>query len=131
MIGPIKKSRAAGDRLRTLTGTCPGRSYEGSIDREPVDEKFFVCSIEPLVFTRQTNADDIRDAFNRWLAQSLAVTMLRSRNMGTASRHFYWKPRDRRHENRRVTLSTARHFYWMEYSERFLFSRQIVFVSEM
>lgn len=50
-------------------------SFEGSDDRESVEEKFFVCSIEPFVFTHQTDAEEIRDAFHHWLDQALAVAV--------------------------------------------------------
>jgi hypothetical protein len=50
-------------------------SYEGSEDRESVDERFFVCSMEPFVFTHRTDANEIRDAFIRWLDQALAVAV--------------------------------------------------------
>jgi hypothetical protein len=50
-------------------------SFEYSEDRESVDERFFVCSMEPFVFTHQTDASEIKDAFARWLDQSLAVAL--------------------------------------------------------
>ena len=50
-------------------------SYEDSEDRTSVDERFFVCSMEPFVFTHQTNANEIADAFNHWLDQALAVAV--------------------------------------------------------
>ena len=88
----IKASiRAARERLvfvisfhhvgRDLTGIMEAtafsrlESYEDSEDRKSVDERFFVCSIEPFVFTHQTDADEIKDAFNRWLDQALAVAV--------------------------------------------------------
>jgi prophage maintenance system killer protein len=88
----IKASiRAARERLvfiisfhhvgRDLTGIMEAtafsklESYEGSEDRESVDEKFFLCSIEPFVFTHQTNTEEIVDAFRRWLDQTLAVAL--------------------------------------------------------
>lgn len=66
---------------RDLTGIMEAtafsnlESYEDSEDRKSVDERFFVCSIEPFVFTHQTDVDEIRDAFNRWLDQALAVAV--------------------------------------------------------
>lgn len=51
------------------------KSYEGSEDRESVDEKFFLCSIDPFVFTHSTNVSDIEPAFERWIDQSLAVAL--------------------------------------------------------
>jgi len=50
-------------------------SFEGSDDRESVEERFFVCSMEPFVFTHQTDANEIRDAFHHWLDQALAVAV--------------------------------------------------------
>jgi Fic family protein len=83
--------RAARERLvfvisfhhvgRELTGIMEAtafsklESYEDSEDRQSVDERFFVCSIEPFVFTHQTVASQITDAFNRWLDQALAVAV--------------------------------------------------------
>lgn len=83
--------RAARERLvfvvsfhhvgRELTGIMEAtafsklESYEDSEDRESVEEKFFVCSMEPFVFTHLTDTAEIRDAFNRWLDQALAVAV--------------------------------------------------------
>ncbi len=81
--------RAARERLvfivsfhhvgRELTGIMEAtafsrlESYEYSEDRESVDEKFFLCSIEPFVFTHQTKINDIKEAFSRWLDHALAI----------------------------------------------------------
>jgi len=83
--------RAARERLvfvvsfhhvgRDLTGIMEAtafsklESYEGSEDRESVEESFFLCSLEPFVFTHQTKAEDITDAFSRWLDAALAVAV--------------------------------------------------------
>jgi len=83
--------RAARERLvfvvsfhhvgRELTGIMEAtafsrlESYEDSEDRESVDEKFFLCSIEPFVFTHQTNINEIREAFSRWLDHALAIAI--------------------------------------------------------
>lgn len=83
--------RAARERLvfvtsfhhvgRDLTGIMEAtafsrlESFEDSEDRESVDERFFLCSIEPFVFTHQTNISEIKDAFDRWLDQGLAVAI--------------------------------------------------------
>jgi hypothetical protein len=48
-------------------------SYENSDDRESVTESFFLCSVEPFVFTHQTKPQDIAGAFDRWLDVALAV----------------------------------------------------------
>ncbi|MFV5216141.1 Fic family protein [Azonexus caeni] len=50
-------------------------SFEDSEDRQSVSENFFVCSLEPLVFTYKTNVDDIKPAFSRWLDSALAVAV--------------------------------------------------------
>ena len=65
---------------RELTGIMEATAFSKletyeSDDRESVDEKFFVCSLEPFVFTHQTNAGEISDAFDRWLDQALAVAV--------------------------------------------------------
>ncbi len=66
---------------RELTGIMEAtafsrlESYEDSEDRESVEEKVFLCSAEPFVFTHQTNTNDIRNAFGRWLDQALAVAL--------------------------------------------------------
>jgi Fic family protein len=83
--------RAARERLvfvisfhhvgRDLTGIMEAtafsrlESYEDSDDRESVNESFSVCSVEPFVFTHQTEASKIVDAFSRWLDVSLAVAL--------------------------------------------------------
>lgn len=50
-------------------------SFEDSDDRESVSQDFFLCSLEPFVFTYKTNEEEIRDAFNRWLDGALAVAV--------------------------------------------------------
>jgi hypothetical protein len=66
---------------RELTGIMEAtafarlESYEDSDDRESVAERFFLCSMEPFVFTYKTNPDEVRDAFARWLDQALAVAV--------------------------------------------------------
>ena len=50
-------------------------SYEDSEDRESVNESFSVCSVDPFVFTHQTEASKIVDSFSRWLDVSLAVAL--------------------------------------------------------
>ena len=50
-------------------------SYEGSEDRESVEESFVLCSVEPFVFTHQTKAEEITEAFRRWLDAALAVAV--------------------------------------------------------
>lgn len=50
-------------------------SFEDSDDRQSVSENFFVCSLEPLVFTYKTDVGDINAAFSRWLDSALAVAI--------------------------------------------------------
>lgn len=50
-------------------------SFEDSEDRQSASENFFVCSLEPLVFTYSTNVQDIEAAFSRWLDAALAVAV--------------------------------------------------------
>ena len=66
---------------RELTGIMEAtafsrlESYEDSEDRDPVSERFSLCSMEPFVFTHKTKVDDIADAFSRWLDAALAVAV--------------------------------------------------------
>lgn len=66
---------------RELSGimetTCLARleSYENSEDREYAEERFFVCSVEPFVFSYKTEASHVNDSFTRWLDASLAVAL--------------------------------------------------------
>ena len=50
-------------------------SFEDSDDRQTVKENFFVCSLEPFVFTNKTNADEVTSAFTRWIDTALAVAI--------------------------------------------------------
>ena len=50
-------------------------SYEESEDRECVSQDFFLCSLEPFVFTHQTSEQEIEDSFSRWLDSALAVAI--------------------------------------------------------
>ena len=50
-------------------------SFEGSEDREFVSKEFFLCSLEPFVFTYQTKSEDITDSFDRWLDSALAIAV--------------------------------------------------------
>ena len=50
-------------------------SYEESDDRECVSQDFFLCSLEPFVFTHQTSEQEIEDSFSRWLDSALAVAI--------------------------------------------------------
>jgi Fic family protein len=48
-------------------------SFEDSEDRESVSQDFFLCSLEPFVFTYKTSEQEITDSFTRWLDAALAV----------------------------------------------------------
>ena len=48
-------------------------SFENAENRESVSQNFFLCSVEPFVFTYKTKDIDIREAFSRWLDQAIAV----------------------------------------------------------
>ena len=50
-------------------------SYEGSEDRESVSERFSLFSVEPFVFTHKTKANEIAEAFSKWLDAALAVAV--------------------------------------------------------
>lgn len=50
-------------------------SFEDSDDRQSVSENFFVCSLEPLVYTYKTRIEDIDAAFARWLDSALAIAV--------------------------------------------------------
>jgi hypothetical protein len=66
---------------RELTGIMEAtafaqlESYEDSEDRKIVSQDFFLCSLEPFVFTYQTNEDEIAESFVRWLDTALAVAL--------------------------------------------------------
>jgi len=66
---------------RELTGIMEAtafsriESFEDSEDRERVAEDFFLCSLEPFVFTYKTQSAEIRDSFARWLDSALAVAI--------------------------------------------------------
>lgn len=50
-------------------------SFEDSEDRQSASENFFVCSMEPFVFTYSTKVESIKTAFDRWEDASLAVAV--------------------------------------------------------
>lgn len=66
---------------RDLTGIMEAtafaqlESFEDSDDRESVSQDFFLCSLEPFVFTYRTSDEEIHDAFSRWLDSALAVAV--------------------------------------------------------
>lgn len=50
-------------------------SYEDSDDREYAAQDFFLCSLEPFVFTYKTAEQEIAESFARWLDAALAVAV--------------------------------------------------------
>lgn len=50
-------------------------SYEDSDDREYAAEEFFLCSLEPFVFSNKTEESEVARAFERWLDQAIAVAL--------------------------------------------------------
>ncbi|HYW41946.1 MAG TPA: Fic family protein [Bryobacteraceae bacterium] len=61
--------------IMEVTAFSQLESFEGSEDRESVSQAFFLCSLEPFVFTYKTKAEDIADSFSRWLDAALAVAV--------------------------------------------------------
>jgi hypothetical protein len=49
------------------------QSFEDSEDREYASQDFFLCSLEPFVFTYKTSEQDVAESFARWLDAALAV----------------------------------------------------------
>lgn len=66
---------------RDLTGIMEAtafarlESYEDSDERQSANEQFFVCSMEPFVFTYQTNIAEVTSSFVDWLDRALAVSL--------------------------------------------------------
>lgn len=50
-------------------------SYEESEDREIASQEFFVCSLEPFVFTHRTHEHDVTESFTRWTDAALAIAI--------------------------------------------------------
>ncbi len=48
-------------------------AFEDSDDREYASQDFFLCSLEPFVFTYKTTEQAIADSFARWLDAAVAV----------------------------------------------------------
>jgi len=61
--------------IMEVTAFAQLESYEDSDDRKSVSQDFFLCSPEPFVFTYRTKAEEIADAFERWLDTALAVAI--------------------------------------------------------
>lgn len=50
-------------------------SFEDPDDRHFVSQDFFVCSMEPFVFTNQTQPEEIEEPFFHWLDAAIAVAI--------------------------------------------------------
>lgn len=50
-------------------------SYQGTEDRDLVSHDFFLCSLEPFVFTHKTVESEIEKSFSQWLDSTLAVAI--------------------------------------------------------
>ena len=50
-------------------------SYEQSEDRDRISQDFFLCSLEPFVFTYRTEEGGIETAYDNWLDTALAVSI--------------------------------------------------------
>lgn len=50
-------------------------SYEQSEDRDQVSHEFFLCSLDPFVFTHRTEEREIETAYENWLDTALAVSI--------------------------------------------------------
>ena len=61
--------------IMEVTAFATLESFEDSDDRQSVKENFFVCSLEPFVFTNKTNADEVTVAFTGWIDRALAVAV--------------------------------------------------------
>lgn len=61
--------------IMEVTAFSQLESFEYSEDRESVSQAFFLCSLEPFVFTYKTQEQDIAESFARWLDQALAVAI--------------------------------------------------------
>ena len=64
---------------RELSGIMEGtafarlESFEDSDDTDYTSQDFFLCSLEPFVFTYKTTEHEISDSLSRWLDTALAV----------------------------------------------------------
>lgn len=61
--------------IMEVTSFARLESYEDSEDRQYAAQDFFLCSVEPFVFTYKTNEVEIADAFARWLDAAVAVAI--------------------------------------------------------
>ena len=61
--------------LMEATAFAQLTAYEQSEDREQVLQDFFLCSLEPFVFTYRTEEEEIEAAFDNWLDAAIAVAI--------------------------------------------------------
>ena len=61
--------------LMEATAFAQLEAYEQSEDREQVLQDFFLCSLEPFVFTYRTEEEEIEAAFDNWLDAAVAVAI--------------------------------------------------------
>ncbi|MBI3527387.1 MAG: Fic family protein [Betaproteobacteria bacterium] len=61
--------------IMEVTAFAQMESFEDSEDRESVSQDFFLCSLEPFVFTYKTKEEEIFESFSRWLDAALAVAI--------------------------------------------------------
>ena len=61
--------------IMEVTAFSQLESFEESDDRYSVSQDFFLCSLEPFVFTYKTEEQDIAESFARWLDLALAVAV--------------------------------------------------------
>jgi len=59
--------------LMEATAFARLQSFEDSEDREYASQDFFLCSLEPFVFTYKTSEQEVAESFARWLDAALAV----------------------------------------------------------
>ena len=66
---------------RELTGIMEAtafaslETFEGSDDRDLISQDFFMCSLDPFVFTYRTNLSEITQSYERWLDAAIAVAI--------------------------------------------------------
>jgi len=59
--------------IMEATAFAKMESFENSDDRELVSHDCFVCSLDPFVFTYNTQEAEIGESFDRWLDGALAI----------------------------------------------------------
>ena len=50
-------------------------AFEASEDRDLVPQDFFMCSLDPFVFTYRTDLPEIQQSYDRWLDAAIAVAI--------------------------------------------------------